>query len=246
MKKITIIITLILASFSAKSYSQETITDGKKKSVINSIFGENTNGNFILAVGKNTISNSQKEIYDNLDMRKSRFYEIGYALNTRLSEKSNLLHLNYGLSLVYNNIQIKNGYAFEQDITEVVAMYNADITKARFRNVYLQVPVHLEFDFTSEEKLKSNKIFKQGFKIGVGGFLGFNMNTKQFLDYNNGKEETYSNYKMNNFTYGISSYIGYNFVSLYVKYDVQGMFKHNSTKEKPNPHNVSFGLRFDI
>lgn len=255
MKKTIIILTTILVSLSTTIFAQKNDASQKKingscsksrhcTTCENATSQKKTKGYIVFAIGKNTISNSQKEIYDNLDMGKSRSYEIGYARNTRLSEKSNLLHLNYGLSLVYNNIRIKNGYTFKQGVTEVLAAHSSEVNGARLRNSYLQTPVYLELDFTSDKKLANpNKISKKGFKIGVGGFMGFKLNTKQFVDYKDGKEVTYKDFKTNNFTYGFGTYVGYSFASFYVKYDLREMFEHNANN---NPHNVSFGLRFDI
>ncbi len=237
MKKATIMMVAILASLSTSVFAQESDTfknDALRK----------TKGYIVFAMGKNTISNSQKEIYDNLNMGKSRFYEIGYARNARLSEKDNLLHLNYGLSLVYNNVRMKNGYAFKQEEKDITAEYSAKISDARLRNSYLQIPVYLEFDFTPNERLKDpNKILKQGFKIGVGGFMGYRLKTKQFVEYKDDSETTFKNFKTNKFTYGIGAYVGYGFASLYVKYDIREMFQHNKTN---NPHNFSFGVRIDL
>lgn len=203
-----------------------------------------TKGYIVFAMGFNTLSNSQKAIYDNLDFAKSRFYEIGYARNTRLSKKSNLLHLNYGLSFVYNNIRVKNGYTFKQEEKEVVAQYSSEVSKTKLRNSYIQVPIYVEFDFASQERLSNpNKILKKGFKVGLGGFIGVKMKTRQFINNKDGNKVTHKNIKTNKFTYGIGTYIGYSFASFYIKYDIQGMFEYNRTN---NPHNVSLGLRLDI
>lgn len=49
-------------------------------------------------------------------------------------------------------------------------------------------------------------------------------------------------YNVNNFVYGLSSYIGYRELSLYFKYDLNPLFQNNLVKE----NNVSLGLRVDL
>lgn len=232
MRKVTVSMIAILFCFATSTFAQEN--DALRK----------TKGYIVFSMGVNSLSNSPKNIYDNLDMVKSRFYEIGYARNSRLSADNNLLHLNYGLLLVYNNVRVKNGYIYTQKENEVVAEFSSDVNKMRLRNSYLQVPIYLEFDFMSDERFANpNKTAKKGLKIGVGGFMGFKIKTKQFVHFNDGKEETYTNLETNNFTYGVGAYMGYSFVSLFVKYDIQSMFKQNI---KNNPHNVSLGLKIDL
>ncbi|NJW55231.1 hypothetical protein HC175_20155, partial [Salinimicrobium sp. CDJ15-91] len=48
-------------------------------------------------------------------------------------------------------------------------------------------------------------------------------------------------YNTNEFIYGLSGYVGFGGTSLYVKYDLNPIFKD------PNPelNNISVGLRFD-
>ena len=49
-------------------------------------------------------------------------------------------------------------------------------------------------------------------------------------------------FNVNDFIYGASTYIGYKGTSLYLKYDLNPMFKDNAIKQ----NNISLGIRFDI
>lgn len=49
-------------------------------------------------------------------------------------------------------------------------------------------------------------------------------------------------YNVNNFIYGLSSYVGYKEISLYLKYDLNPIFKNNAIDE----NNISLGIRFDF
>ena len=56
------------------------------------------------------------------------------------------------------------------------------------------------------------------------------------------KNKQKGDFNVSNFTYGLSTYVGYKSVSLYVKYDLNPMFKHNTIDQ----NNVSLGIRFDF
>jgi len=79
------------------------------------------------------------------------------------------------------------------------------------------------------------------------GYTGFRLKSKQFqlFDDGNGHDVTMKekgDFNVNNFIYGVSGYLGYNQMSLYLKYDLNPMFKNNTVKQK----NISLGIRFDF
>ena len=45
---------------------------------------------------------------------------------------------------------------------------------------------------------------------------------------------------MNTINYGLSAYVGYKSTSLYVKYDLNPLFKNSETR------NISMGIRLDL
>ena len=49
-------------------------------------------------------------------------------------------------------------------------------------------------------------------------------------------------FNTNDFIYGVSTYIGYGETSLYLKYDLNQLFKDNAVKQ----NNISLGVRFDL
>jgi hypothetical protein len=173
-------------------------------------------------------------------------YEWGISYTTRILKNSNLLQAKYGLSLMYNNLeQTKDRYFVRDgDVTNLVET-DLDLDHSRLRNVYLSVPLHLEFDFG---KQKSAGVFRKqrGWRLGIGGFGGFRVKSKQVLRYevDGDKVETRTkgDFNVNDFNYGLSSYIGYKALSLYVKYDVQPIFENNPVEQ----NNISAGIRWDF
>lgn len=209
-----------------------------------------TTSQFVFAAGLNNLVTDGD--VENSDFRflGSHFYEWGVSYNYRLAKDSNLLHLKYGWSVMYNNLRPTDNRSFvvTGDQTNLeTSPYNLD--ESRLRNVYLAIPMHLEFDFSGKKVKDDKTIFRshQSFRFGFGGYGGIRLKTKEILKYEdeNGddiKQKTKKDFNASNFIYGVSAYIGYKETSLYVKYDLNPLFQNNSIKQ----NNVSLGVRFDL
>lgn len=179
----------------------------------------------------------------------SYFAEWGFTFNTRLLNNSNLLHLKYGVSLMKNNLRPSDNQYFVVDGDQTnLEQFPTNLRDSRFKNNYWVVPVHLEFDFSGNKFKDGQRNFRsqQGFRVGFGGYGGFNTKSKQKLYF---KEDGYKtrtkekkDFNANDFVYGVSSYIGYKDTSLYIKYDLSPLFAHNVVEQ----NNISLGLRWDF
>ncbi|MBP4136664.1 hypothetical protein [Flavobacterium geliluteum] len=215
-----------------------------------SIRGERrTTSQFVFAAGLNNIMVDGKLQDAKYRFTGSHFYEWGLTYNSRILKENNLLHAKYGLSVMYNNIRPTDNKSFvvNGDQTDLVTN-PVHLKESRFRSVYLVAPVHLEFDFSKDGHNGDQRYFRthQGFRMGFGGYAGINVKSKQILQYESGDlkstEKTKGDFNVNNFIYGLSSYIGYGSTSLYLKYDLNPVFKDNLVDEK----NISLGVRFDL
>lgn len=215
-----------------------------------SIHGEKrTTSQFVFAMGLNNMMVDGKLQDSNYSFIGSHFYEWGFTYNSRLMKNDNLLHAKYGLSLMYNNIRPTDNRNFVVDGNQTVLQTNAiNLDESRFRNVYIVLPLHLEFDFSKPQVTNGKTYFKthKSFRFGIGGYAGINVKSKQILKYDQDdldyKTTIKGEYNVNNFIYGLSSYIGYKEFSLYAKYDLNPLFQDNLVKE----NNMSLGLRFDL
>jgi len=206
-----------------------------------------TTTQLVFAFGLNNLVTDRSVAHSDFRYWGSHFYEFGLSSNTRILKNNNLLHAKYGLSLMYNNLRPTENRAFvkngEQTDLEVSPIHLED---SRFHTVFLVVPLHLEFDFSGNKgEGKSIKIQK-GFRLGLGGYAGLNVKSKQILDYevdgNDVKQRTKGNFNVNDFIYGASAYIGYSDTSLYLKYDISPLFSDNVIDQ----NNISLGVRFDF
>ena len=204
---------------------------------------------FVFAYGLNTIiDNGSPEAENILDYKlwQSNSVELGWAYKTRLIKESSLLNLKYGVSFLWNSYSPKdNLYHVEAAGVTHLENHTADLSKSKLRSSYVVVPVFLEFDF-SKTKTVNDKIKLQrnkSVRVGLGGYAGLKMFTKQFLEYKNEvgdiKETIKASYDMERYKYGVSGYLGYKDMSFFANYDLNTLF--SNTPEQ----NLTMGVRFD-
>lgn len=210
-----------------------------------------TTSQLVLAFGVNNLVTDGAVAHSDFGYLRSHFFEWGITHNTRILKESNLLHFKYGVSFMYNMLTATENRAFvdtgDQTILET---YPRGLRQkdTYFKNVFVTVPMHIEFDFSKSEVKDDKKIFRthNGFRVGLGGFVGYNINSKQFLSYKvdgyriNDRQK--GNWNIEDWNYGLSAYVGYKETSLYVKYDLSPMFKNNAIDQ----NNISLGVRFDL
>ncbi len=210
-----------------------------------------TTTQFIFAMGINNVltDNDLSTLGDEYQTWRSRFYELGFSWKTRLTREPSQFYFKYGVSFLWNNlrlegnrIHVKNG-----DVTEI-ENFNDNLSESRLRHVQMNFPMHLEWD------LSKNRVYNDGrvrdrtnnsVRFGLGGFFGFKLGTRQYLEYSDSRdvhieEVQYNNFNMNTFNYGLSTYLGYRSTSFYVKYDLNPLFKDTETR------NISLGIRLDL
>lgn len=208
-----------------------------------------TTSQLVFAAGVNNVVTNGSPANSDFRYWGSHFYEFGLTWNYRLAKTDNLLHLKYGFSFMWNNLrptENRNFVVLGNQTNLQTNPINQD--DSRFRNVYLVFPLHLEFDL-SPTKIKNGKPFFQShesLRFGVGGYLGTNLSSKQYIEYSansyNIETETKGDFNTSNFIYGASAYIGYAQTSLYLKYDFNPLFNNNTIKQ----NNISLGVRFDF
>lgn len=235
----------------SKKYSFSYHRKNHKQDFKDTIQGERrTTSQFVFAAGLNNLITNKQIAHSDYRYFGSHFYELGLTFNSRILKNDNLLHAKYGLSVMYNNLRPTDNRNFVINGNQTTLEESPiNMKDSRFRNVYLVAPVHLEFDFSKKENSNDVKPFfkiHQGFRLGIGGYAGINLKSKQIIKYDdtdfNRTERTKGDFNTSNLIYGLSSYIGYKETSLYVKYDLNSLFTDNLVKQ----NNISLGVRFDL
>ena len=222
--------------------------DGNKKRPV--IYDRRTYSDLVVAVGiNNAIIDGQSLSDSPYELGGSRFFEIGVGWRTRVFKNSNFLRVGYGFSLQYNGLKPKDNQYFVANGSEtVLEPFDTDLRKSKLRVDNFVIPLYLEFGPSkvtrSETKIRYS--LRNQFRIGIGGYGGFNFRTMQKLKYNrNGesvKDKLKRGYNTNDLVYGLSAYMGIDGILLYAKYDLNPLFKDAAIEQR----NISFGLRFDL
>lgn len=206
-----------------------------------------------IAGGFGNVSNDGAFANSDFGYLRSSFFEWGLAFRRPFNEDKNLLGLRYGISFSYNSITpTQNNILVDNGNGETVLADSgiADMKRngTYFRNSYINIPIALDFDFSTKTYNHANRRFKTnpGINFGIGGYVGYNINSKQFIRY---KEDGYKytikehgKWNVNDFNYGVMAYVGYTNLKLYAKYDLQPVFKNNPTDQKF----WSLGLMIDL
>jgi len=214
-------------------------------------YGRRTYSDFIVAFGLNNAIIEGQSLNDTpYKVGGSRFFEMGWAWRTRVFKKSNAVRFHYGFSFQFNGLKSKdNLYYVVNDQGETVQEeFPSNLNKSKLKLDNLVFPIHFEFG-PSRTRISGNHVkysLRHQFRIGLGGYGGFNMGTRQKLKYNengsNQKLKIKGGLNSNPFIYGLSAYMGVDCFLLYVKYDLNPIFKSPSVEQR----NISMGLRFDI
>ncbi|MCX7551792.1 hypothetical protein [Xanthomarina sp. F2636L] len=213
-------------------------------------YDRRTTSDLVFAIGFNNAIIEGQSLNDSpYKIGGSGFVELGWAWKTRLLNNSNAVRLKYGVSFQWNKLDIKDNLYF-QEVDDVVTLeeFPINLSKSKFRSTNLVIPIH--FEFGPSKKIERENYFRYSthkkFKIGVGGYGGFVLQSMQKLKYDdmNGdfQKDKIKDYNTNNFVYGLSTYISWGHVGIYAKYDLSTIFKDQVIDQ----NNISLGLRFDM
>ena len=230
--------------------SEDFIYFGKKDEDKPRKYDRRTTSQLVFAIGFNNALIEGEKLDDSpYKLGGSGFVELGWAWKTRLLNNSNAVRLKYGFSFMWNKLDIKDDkYLVEDNGNIILEDFPYNLDKAKFRMTNLVFPVH--FEFGPSRKIDKENYFRyttnNKFKIGLGGFAGFNLQSLQKLKYkkdgNKVKDKIKKGYDTTDFVYGLSGYIAFDEIAVYVKYDLSPIFKHQTVEQ----NNISIGLRFDM
>ena len=209
-----------------------------------------TSSDFVLAFGfNNAIIEGEKFDDSPYKIGGSRFFEIGWAWKTRVFKESNFMRIKYGYSFQINGLKpTDNQYFVQQGDQTVLEEFPEDLKKSKLSITNLVIPVH--FEFGPSKKIEKDTYFRYSthnqFKIGLGGYAGVNIGTRQKLKYElDGeriKDKQKRGFNTTNLVYGLSGYLAFGDTALYVKYDLSPIFKNQLVDQ----NNISIGIRFDM
>ncbi|GAB1856748.1 hypothetical protein MHTCC0001_15840 [Flavobacteriaceae bacterium MHTCC 0001] len=225
---------------------------GKKKSdtLKHRKYDRRHTSDFVLAFGLNNAIIEGQSLDDSpYKIGGSRFLELGWAWKYRLFKHTNFARFKYGVSLHINGLKPNNNQYFVKNGNETtLETFPESLRKSKLSITNLVFPVH--FEFGPSKRIDKKTYFRYNtnkkFKIGVGGYAGFNIGTRQKLKYDLDGERIKDKQKRGlnttDLVYGLSGYIAFGDTALYLKYDLSPIFKDQIVDQ----NNISLGMRFDM
>ena len=230
--------------------SESFIFIGKQRDDKPYRYDKRTTSDFVLAFGLNNAIIEGENFNDTpYKIGGSRFFEMGWAWKTRVFQNSNFLRIKYGYSFQINGLKPKDNMYFTQNGDEtMLEEFPSELKKSKLSITNLVFPVH--FEFGPSKRIDRENYFRYStrnqFKIGIGGYAGFNIGTRQKLKYSvDGekiKDKMKKSFNATSLVYGLSGYIAFDDTALYVKYDLSPIFNDQVVKQ----NNISLGVRFDM
>ena len=240
-------------AFSVRLFDKDFIIfESDKRSNRKKRYNKRTTTQFIFAMGVNNVleDHSINSLNNsNYKFWQSHFYELGFSFKTRFSKEPSVTYFKYGVSFLWNNLRPKNNQYHVVNANNILLeKHSSSLSESRLRHVQMTFPMHLEFDFSKNSTLSDDTVVdrtNEGIRFGVGGFVGFKLGTRQYLEFENAEairveEVQKGDFTMNTINYGLSAYFAYQDYGLYVKYDLNPLFQNTATR------NLSLGVRFDI
>ncbi len=213
-------------------------------------YDRRTTSDLVFAFGFNNAIIEGQDLDDSpYKIGGSGFVELGIAWKTRIFDNTNFWRVKYGFSFQWNKLDIKDNQYFVRNGDAVTLQeFPVNLDKAKLRTTNLVFPVHIEFG--PSRKIERDSYFRYStyrkMKIGLGGYAGFNIGTLQKLKYDEDgrdiKDKMKGGLNTSDFVYGLSGYIAWGGTALYVKYDLNPIFKNQTVEQ----NNISVGVRFDM
>lgn len=183
---------------------------------------------------------------------RSNYVEFGVAVRVPFSKTNNKWGVRYGLGFKYNGLATTQNNEFTLNGNQTVTAPSSKELRNNYtylRNTYITVPISLDFTTSTKTYNQANRKFitKTGVNLGIGGYVGYNINSKQHVRYNNTDgykiyEQQKGNWNVTDFQYGVTAYAGTDQIKLVFKYDLNPVFKSNSVDQNYWSLGLQLGL----
>ncbi|MDO6391443.1 outer membrane beta-barrel protein [Pontibacter sp. BT731] len=199
-----------------------------------------TRYNFDFDLGLNTFLNADNQQVPDLKPTGSRYVSLNWHLNSQIGGRKSPFYLMSGLEFAFNNYMFDRNFVIEEDVNDVTYFrreMEINYDKSKLTHSSVNVPLMPMLKFKRQNG-------KEGFKIGAGPFAGYRLGAHSKFKFEDGgktqKEKIRSGYNLSDFQYGLTGVVGYGNLDLFVKYNMNDLFKDN---RGPDANVISFGLR---
>lgn len=170
-----------------------------------------------------------------LDPLGSRYAAFSFTQNPAVVRTSKVkLSIRYGLQVSWNNFMFQENVKAERGADVIgFTTFPTHLTKSKLTVCNLELPVVPQFSIYNNSK-------KRAFNIGLGGFVGYRLDSYTKIKLDNGdKFHDHGSFYLNNLQYGLQGNIGIANLNFFVKYNLNNSFQDG---RGPTVHPLSFGI----
>ncbi len=194
---------------------------------------------FGLYLGLNSYTGQADVSPDNLSELRvwpSRYVALSFRGNATLANtRKTHLVLSYGPEFAWHNFMLTNSHILLYENGQALFTESSSLTsKSKFVVPHVNLPVLLNIGLK-----------KEGFHLGVGGYVGYRIGgyTKVVYKDNKSKEKYNESLGLNDLKYGLTAELGHrNRGTLFFRYDLSELFRSNQVNAR-DMQAFSFGFR---
>ncbi|PJJ60515.1 outer membrane beta-barrel protein [Hymenobacter chitinivorans] len=196
--------------------------------------------NFSLDLGLNALTNRSGLSEEQFDLKPtgSRYVSLNWHYDIRLGGRRSPLFLVLGPELAFNNYMFDNNRRlFATDTrTTILREPFLNLEKSKLATTVVNVPLLAKLNF-------KDKSGNDAFRLGAGGFGGYRLASHTKIKYEDEghtrKDKDRGSFNLEDFQYGVQGLIGVRGIDLFVKYNMNELFKNN---RGPQAQTISFGV----
>lgn len=172
-----------------------------------------------------------------LNVFGSRYISVGWYRRT--SFMGSPLRLTMGVEVSWNNFMFSNDTYITQDSAGVdfrnyLTDNNVTLDKSKLTTIYANIPIMLGLSF-------KNPFGRTAFRFDVGGYFGYRLDSyAKIKPSGQDVQRPHKSYFLNNWRYGLVTYLGFDGFQLFAKYDLNPLFAEG---KGPSLNAFSFGIR---
>ncbi|OUJ74873.1 outer membrane beta-barrel protein [Hymenobacter crusticola] len=218
--------------------------DSVRKAKSEARFNRVHHSNFTMDLGLNTLVNrgaTAPNTYDYaLRPLGSRYISFQWRHSWRLGAVGSPLYLVSGPEIAFNNYMFdNNARLFANDSMSYINRESTlNLQKSKLATTTLNLPLMAQLYFRDKKGHES-------FRLSAGGFVGYRLSSHTKLKYDRDgstkKDKDRGSYNLEDFQYGLQGIIGVRGLDLFVKYNLNDLFKEN---RGPQAQTLSFGITF--
>ncbi|WP_324678961.1 outer membrane beta-barrel protein [Hymenobacter sp. GOD-10R] len=218
--------------------------DSVRKAKSEARFNRPHHSNFTMDLGLNTLVNRGKPALGGYDYALrplgSRYISFQWRHSWRLGAVGSPLYLVSGPEVAFNNYMFdNNARLFTTDTQSYIDRESTlNLQKSKLATTTLNLPLMAQLYFRDQKGHES-------FRLSAGGFAGYRLSSHTKLKYDRDgstkKDKDRGSYNLEDFQYGLQGIIGVRGLDLFVKYNLNDLFKEN---RGPQAQTLSFGITF--